>query len=655
MNIKKYKDVIEQVLKKDDRLWNKDKTEFNKALLFNLIDEIDETIISLLLEEDATREKFFVKIKDAYVFKTKEFKFFIDEHKVFNSYTSYANRIGLSDGKEFIMDRNDVVLNFPFKDCILKGGQSNEEGIDTYFEYDKKVTKTQEKQGLKSGNYNEKQSKREEIFYNEILAEDEIDRLFDKKALVNWKKFNKDGEEKDFNFDGNDNLIIKGNNLIALSSLIPKYESKVKSIIIDPPYYFWRNKSDDSFNYNSNFKLSTWLTFMKNRIELSKQLLADDGIISIIIGIDGYEHLKLICDEIFNINKEPKRYIGTITWRKTDNQSNIGDFANVIDYILLYRKEPSTKLNRLPLTEKAKKEYSYEDSIGKYRRSNLLDLTRGKHYFDIKTPDGNLIKGPWMVTETEYIDLLKNDGIHWPSSGMQIPYGKIYLKNAIENGQIASDFWDNTYGTNQRSADEIKKLFDGRVFDYAKPEKLVMNLISLTSNKNDIVLDFFLGSGTTTAVAQKMNRQYIGIEQMDYVNDITIERMQKVLCGEQGGISELVEWQGGGAFVYCELAKWNEKAKEEINSCNNLDEIKSLFTDLCDKYYLDYNLKVKEFKNKTIVEDEFIKLPLEEQKYMFLTMLDLNQLYVQATEMEDSKFDISEEDQSLTRMFYEEG
>ena len=655
MNIKKYKDVIEQVLKKDDRLWNKDKTEFNKALLFNLIDEIDETIISLLLEEDATREKFFVKIQDAYVFKTKEFKFFIDEHKVFNSYTSYANRIGLSDGKEFIMDRNDVVLNFPFKDCILKGGQSNEEGIDTYFEYDKKVTKTQEKQGLKSGNYNEKQIKREEIFYNEILAEDEIDRLFDKKALVNWKKFNKDGEEKDFNFDGNDNLIIKGNNLIALSSLIPKYESKVKSIIIDPPYYFWRNKSDDSFNYNSNFKLSTWLTFMKNRIELSKQLLADDGIISIIIGIDGYEHLKLICDEIFNINKEPKRYIGTITWRKTDNQSNIGDFANVIDYILLYRKEPSTKLNRLPLTEKAKKEYSYEDSIGKYRRSNLLDLTRGKHYFDIKTPDGNLIKGPWMVTETEYIDLLKNDGIHWPSSGMQIPYGKIYLKNAIENGQIASDFWDNTYGTNQRSADEIKKLFDGRVFDYAKPEKLVMNLISLTSNKNDIVLDFFLGSGTTTAVAQKMNRQYIGIEQMDYVNDITIERMQKVLCGEQGGISELVEWQGGGAFVYCELAKWNEKAKEEINSCNNLDEIKSLFTDLCDKYYLDYNLKVKEFKNKTIVEDEFIKLPLEEQKYMFLTMLDLNQLYVQATEMEDSKFDISEEDQSLTRMFYEEG
>lgn len=175
MSNKKFKEIVEEVLRADDRLWNKEKTEFNIPLLFNFIDKMDETIIGLLFNREETRNKFFLKINDAYIFKTKEFKFFIEEHKVFNSYTSYPNRIGLSDGKEFIMDRGDVVINFPFKDCILEGSQTTEEGIDTYYEYDEKVTKTQEKQGWKAGSYNEKQDKRKEIFFNEILAQDEID------------------------------------------------------------------------------------------------------------------------------------------------------------------------------------------------------------------------------------------------------------------------------------------------------------------------------------------------------------------------------------------------------------------------------------------------------------------------------------------------
>ena len=208
------KQFIFKVLKKDDRLWNEDKTELNQTLLLDLVEKIDETVIDLLLQEKDFREKFFVKIKDVYVFKTNDFRFFMEENKVDNSYTAYKNRIGLTDGKRFLKDTNDVVLDFPYKDCVLEGGQSTEEGMDVYFEYDKKIEQ-----------YEKKQSKRKEIFFNSILAHDEIDRLFDHKALTNWKRYTKDGEQevKEIKRDENgtikENLIIKGNNLLALHSL----------------------------------------------------------------------------------------------------------------------------------------------------------------------------------------------------------------------------------------------------------------------------------------------------------------------------------------------------------------------------------------------------------------------------------------------------
>src|SRR5699024_4218983 len=212
------------------------------------------------------------------------------------------------------------------------------------------------------------------------------------------------------------NLIIKGNNLMALTSLEEKYGNTIKGIFIDPPYYFSRQKSKDSFRYNSNFKLSTWLTFMNNRLSIAKNLLSDDGIMAVVIGIDGYAHLKVLMDEIFKVKDNPKRYIGTITWRKTDNQSNIGDFANVIDYIMLYRMNSDTKLNYLLLTDKAKKEYSYTDPDGsRYRRANILDLTRGRYEYKINTPDGDVLNGPWMIEESEYLNMYNNNEIHWPS------------------------------------------------------------------------------------------------------------------------------------------------------------------------------------------------------------------------------------------------
>ena len=185
-----------------------------------------------------------------------------------------------------------------------------------------------------------------------------------------------------------------------------------------------------------------------------------------------------------------------------------------------------------------------------------------------------------------------------------------------------------------------------------KPEHLISRIINLATNENDIVLDFFLGSGTTAAVAHKMNRQYIGIEQMDYIETIAVERLKKVIEGEQGGISKSVNWQGGGDFIYFELAKHNETAKEKINNCVAKQELLGLFEELYDKYFLNYNLKIKEFKEKVSREGEFQALDLEEQKRMFLTMLDLNQMYVNKSEMADKNFAISQQDQELTKEFY---
>lgn len=181
MDRKQLKQRIEKVLKRDQRLWNEDKTELNQTKLLDLVEQTDARLIESLLQETALRERFFVKIKDAYVFRTNDFRFFMEENKIDNSYTKYKNKIGLTDGKRFLKDTNDVVLDFPYKDCVLEGGASTEEGEDTYFEYDETVNATQEKEGLKAGEYNQKIAKRNEIFFNSVLAHDEIDRLLDRK------------------------------------------------------------------------------------------------------------------------------------------------------------------------------------------------------------------------------------------------------------------------------------------------------------------------------------------------------------------------------------------------------------------------------------------------------------------------------------------
>ena len=285
--------ILEDVLRQEESFFTSETKEINYSKIKDSADKADPKLISILVDNKDTKEKFFTKIKDIYVFNSNSFKFFLDENKINNSYTQYSNLIGLSDGTEFLKNKTNTVLNFPFKDCILEGGQSTQEGMDTYFEFSNESKK-----------YEERKEKRNEVFFNEILAHDEIDRLFDKKALVNWKRFTKDsninGEivqniHRDEEGTIKENLIIKGNNLLALHTIKLEFMGKINLIYIDPPF----NTGKDTFAYNDKFSRSTWLTFMKNRLEISKELLSEDGNIFIHIDINQSHYLKVLCDDIF--------------------------------------------------------------------------------------------------------------------------------------------------------------------------------------------------------------------------------------------------------------------------------------------------------------------------------------------------------------------
>lgn len=689
MNNIKLKQIIIDVLKSDDRLWNEDKTELNQTLLLDLVENIDEKLIELLLQEKELRDKFFVKIKDVYVFKTNDFRFFIEENKVDNSYTQYKNRIGLTDGKRFLKDTNDVVLNWPYKDCVLEGGQSTEEGLDTYFEYDETVTKAQEKQGLKAGTYNKKTAKRKEIFFNSVLAHDEIDRLFDHKALTNWKRFTKDGEQevgeikRDEDGTIRENLIIKGNNLLALHSLKKQFAGKVKLIYIDPPY----NTGSDSFAYNDKFNHSTWLTFMKNRLEVSKDMLRSDGVIFVHCDDNEQAYLKVLLDEIYgreNFVNSIAVLSSTPSGLKTAHRNKT--IIKTKDYILVYKKgnvefkpqytpvdEWDTHFNYYFDKENNKviplKDIIVENKIYPPEMPAKDYSIKDKKFLDfVLQNSGNIFQtGKSMPEDIREISLKpenKDIPIKYITSSGEVQYAyngrrMSFLSNSIKEILIGNkmekmicklvcDFWDDIDFNNSQN--------EGGVSFPAgkKPEKLLYRIIDMVTDEGDIILDFFAGSGTTLAVAHKMNRQYIGIEQLDYQENDSVVRLKNVINGDETGISgyEDVKWQGGGEFIYCELAKWNEKAKEEILDCESLEELEAFFDEMYERYFLNYNLKIKEFKEKVLKEENFRNLSLDEQKKIFVAMLDNNQMYVNKTEMADKKFGISEEDQNLTNQFY---
>ena len=376
-----------------------------------------------------------------------------------------------------------------------------------------------------------------------------------------------------------DNILIHGDNLLALKALEKDYSGKVKCIYIDPPY----NTGSAFEHYDDNFEHSTWLNLMKGRLEILNRLLSNDGSIWISIDDEECDYLKILCDEIFGRNN----YITKISWwRNYASANDSKTFAKVIDYVLIYQKTNTFKRNLLPRTEKQNALYKYDsnDGMGKWRSDNLSVRTYSANYdYPIKNPNTGIEYNPpqgrsWMTNKETVEKWIKEGRIFFGQKGDGAPQLKRYL-NEVQKGVIPTNFWSyEDVGHTDEARKEIKALFDKDLFATPKPERLIQRILTLATNEGDLVLDSFLGSGTTAAVAQKMGRRWIGIEMGNHAYTHCKVRLDKVISGEdKGGITKDVNYQGGGSYKFYELAPTlivkNALGIEVINKEYNAEQL----------------------------------------------------------------------------------
>ncbi|MBO8140356.1 MAG: site-specific DNA-methyltransferase [Thermosipho sp. (in: Bacteria)] len=654
---------VKEILKEDTRFVDSEGNLLKNTIIEYAL-KLDKDIIKLLLKNDRVKQHFFRDIDGTLVFDKERFMKFIDNKEFLpDSYTSFKNKIGLAnEEKKYLAKSKEVVLVWPYKDCVLEGGQE----------------KTDEK--------------RKEIFHNVILAPDEIDRLLEPKVFTNFKRIDKDGEHP---LDGfrrdpeinrrrglpedtiTDNLIIKGNNLLVLHSLLKEFRGKIKLIYIDPPY----NTGSDEFKYNDNFNHSTWLTFMKNRLEVAKELLKKDGILAVQCSYHEYAYLKILLDEIFSRNNHLCTF--NILVRHPDRiLTGDKEFNDVIEYLMFYRVSPETKFPK-KIEEKDIDEYIY--SVKEIGAPEVIELG-GKKVF-VYTPDKIVIeKG--IPHETKFKKISIRGSIREKNSS-----GRFYvkyleeLKNKFPPGTvfkvpgIGDDMYKYRYFYLPERGRKNGGYFQGKptstditmkpypnFYDFheeynnvasqggvslrnaKKPEELLKFIIEIFTNQYDLVLDFFLGSGTTCAVAHKMGRQYIGIEQLDYGKNSAVVRLKYVIDGNQTGISKEVNWQGGGDFVYMELMKLNEEYVEKIRDAETTENLLNIWVEMKYNGFLSYRIDPRLF-DKNI--EEFKSLSIDQQKKLLLEMLEYNDLYVNYSDIEDSIHNVSEKDKRLNRDFYE--
>lgn len=614
-----------EALSKDDRLVSEGKLLKNKITELAL--NMDSVLLGHLLSSASIRSHFFTSVNDVLIFdKSKFIRFISNKEFLPDSYTSFKNKIGLVNANVDISEGRDVALVWPYKDCILEGGQTKEV------------------------------EKRKEIFWNETLAPDEIDRLLAAKVFTGFMSYNKDGErtpDEDMAASlFSENLIIKGNNLLVLSSLSRRFAGGAKLIYIDPPY----NTGSDEFGYNDTFNHSTWLTFMRNRLLIARGLLMKGGSIWVNIGEEEAHYLKVLMDEIF-----PKGFVATVVWQKRTSPDARKPLGDAHDYILVFSNDERTfRANCKPITlteeQKLKFKNPDDDPKGPWVSTDFTATGfRPNQMYEIITPGGKKFTPParkcWSKIESEYLKLLQDGRMWFGKNGKAMPRQKTYLSES--EGITSWTWWDNReVGHNQEAKQESIALFgESQPFSTPKPERLIKRIIDICTEKGDLVIDFFAGSGTTPAVALKTGRKFIAIEQICYAQDYPVLRLKKVIEGETGGISTSVGWQGGGSFVSCELMKSNQAFIERIQTAISSDELLAIWKDMKDKAFISYKIEAKNIDDNI---DDFLKLSFDEQKHLLIEILDKNLLYVEYSDIEDNEYKVSEIDKKLNRGIYQE-
>lgn len=600
---------IENVLKEFPNYWDND--VLLKNVLIEDIRNYKPEILSALLKNPTIKKTYSLDINGLHIFKVEEFVSMLRyKNYLENSYTKFSNEIGLTTEGKSLKYVSDVILDFPHKDGILEGGMTKED------------------------------SSKEEIYYHNILAKEEIDTLLYPKVLANIKRHDENGFQKVSQIQFKDNLILKGNNLIALYALKDRYAGKVKLIYIDPPY----NTGNDSFNYNDRFNHSTWLAFMKNRLEVAYDLLSEDGVIFISLDDKEAHYCKVLVDQIFG----RENFIADICHKSRASVSNDKIISSSHNHLLMFAKNER-------IIFKSKQEYGIDpdltgfnqiDDLGEYKLVPVDGpggAKKGNPFYEVLG-----IKGYWRFSKEKMLELYAQGKVVKKGSSL---YQKYYKEQARNKRKTITTWWDDNFLTSTATSD-LKKIFEGQdVFNNPKNEKLLKRIIEFTTKEQDIILDFFMGSATTQAVAMKMNRQFIGIEQMDYINTVSVPRLQKVIEGEQGGISKEVEWQGGGSFVYAELFELNHVYINELQKAVNPEEIEALIHKIKNSPFL--NIKVdleKLLKHK----DTFFELTLDEQKLLLIQVLDNNQLYLNYSEIDDDQYAIDDQTKAFNRSFYQE-
>ncbi len=654
-------DNLKTLLQKDERLISEGELLKNKIIELAL--KLDKDLIKLLLSDKKMKEVFFADVGQTSIFdKDKFIRFISNKQFLPDSYTAFKNKIGLTSDDDYLSEQKDVVLSWPYKDCVLEGGMTKED------------------------------QKRDEIFWNEILAPDDISRLFDPKVFTNAKRIDKSGEHKLDSFKTDekdnikDNLIIKGNNLLALHSLKKRFAGCIKLIYIDPPY----NIGGD-FQYNDRFNHSTWLTFMKNRLEIAHQLLAPDG--AIFVQIDHHEiaYLNALMDEIFGPTNKVQIISVKVSGASGFKAFNPGPI-DVAEFILFYTKDKNNfvfqknyvesgynenynlflqKTSKIegwkliPLKEKVLKEGSYKNEKElREKYGDVADIILRKlisdfafshadevvSIRDLHKPSENVrrLQEKSRQSRDKIFPYKKQDGsfAYLINGGVLAFYSSKIRKidGQSKVTELLTNFWDHI------SWAGIAREGGVRLKNGKKPEKLIRQIMEVVGVKSgDIVIDFFLGSGTTCAVAHKLGLQYIGVEQLEYEDNDAFVRLKNVIDGDKTGISKVIGWKGGGDFVYLELMKWNEDFVEKVRKVKSKQEIRKLWETMQKKAFLSYKVEPKVIDKSA---KDFADLSVENQKKFLLECLDKNHLYVNYSEIDDKDYEVSKEDKRLNREFY---
>jgi adenine-specific DNA-methyltransferase len=668
---------IKRVLSQYPSYWDGD--NLLKSKVIEDLRSYKQELIENLLNNELIKDSYSIEVIGGFVFKVEDFISMLRYKNYWdNSYTRYSNEIGLAEYGKYLKYNTDIVLDFPHKDCILEGGMKKED------------------------------IGKKEIYYHNVLAKEEIDVMVSPKILTNVKKFDISGFYDITEFKDSDNLIIKGNNLVGLHTLKDRYYKKIKLIYIDPPY----NTGTDSFKYNDRFSHSTWLTFMKNRLEVAKEFLKDDGLIIIQVNDEEMAYLKVLCDEIFS----RQNYLNTISVKTKSNAGATGGgedkrLKKNVEYLLCYCKDYSScksfnkvykKTDLMSVIEQMEKEgksWKYtsvfkdfgekeffktiKDGSGNdiriYKRINYtiqpinsiakeenlsLEESHRKYFEKIFTTENSLSSIRTRVQDAtdeednlysiEYVPVSgKNKGktteLFYKGKKKRLVN---FLKETAEKDEKGKMFKKEVYGTlwDGLNWNNISKEGNVDFPNGKKPEELLKIIIEMATNTDEIVMDYHLGSGTTAAVAHKLGRQYIGIEQLNYENDDSVERLKNVINNDQSGISPMVKWNGGGSFVYAELFELNHQYISLIQNAKSENEIERLIATIKKSAYFDYKINIDRLTNEDI---QFVTLSIHEKKKLLLQSLDSNQMYLSYSEIDDKGYEISETVKEFNKSFYQ--